>query len=234
MRNETKIISFDADDTLWVNMSFYFEAVEKIKEIFGRYIDMSSIPKDVYRIETANVSTLGYGTKSFIISMIEAGIRISSQNIEANDIQEIISIGKTLISSPVVLLDNVENVLKNLSSKFQLMLLTKGDLFEQQSKIDRSGLSDYFCYVEIVSKKNERTYSEILQKYDILPKNFLMIGNSLKSDILPVINVGGNAVYIPHEDAWYHEQISHSDREEKYYKIDSISNLPEIIAKILI
>ncbi len=222
MDNEIKIIAFDADDTLWLNMSLYFEAVEKIKDIFRRYVDMTSIPKDVFKIETENIPVLGYGTKSFIISMVEAAIKVCSQKIEANDIQEIISIGKNLMTSPVVLLDNVENVIKELSSDIKLMLLTKGDLFEQQSKIARSGLSDYFQYVEIVSEKDEYTYSAILQKYGLSPKNFMMVGNSLKSDIMPAISIGTRAVYIPHNDTWYHEQIPHSHDKKEYYTIDNM------------
>ncbi len=231
MENEIKIIAFDADDTLWSNMSFYFEAVEKIKDVFRRYIDMTSIPKDVFKIETENISALGYGTKSFIISMVEAAITVCSPKIQADDIREIISIGKSLMTSPVVLLDNVENVIGELSSDYNLMLLTKGDLFEQQSKIARSGLSDYFQYIEIVNEKDEHTYSGILQKYDISPKSFLMVGNSLKSDVIPVINIGANAIHIPHKDTWYYEQIPHSYEQKQYHKIDCISELPDLIAK---
>lgn len=232
MADKIKIIAFDADDTLWINMSLYLEAVGKIKEIFRRYANFTSIPEDVYRIEKENISLLGYGTKSFIISMVESAIKVSSNKIKANDIQEIISIGKNLINNPVVLLDNVENVVKKLASKFNLMLLTKGELFEQENKIVRSGLSEYFRYIEIVGEKNKQTYYDIVQKYNISPKNFLMIGNSIKSDIMPVLGIGGNAVYIPHKDTWYHEQMPHSNEAMDYYKINNISELPDLMIEI--
>jgi putative hydrolase of the HAD superfamily len=229
MRNQIKLIAFDADDTLWTNMSLYHEAVKRIKEILGRYVDLTSIPEDVYRIETENISILGYGTKSFIISMIEAAIKTSSQMIHASEIQKIISIGKDLMNSRVELLANAENVINELASNSVLMLLTKGELFEQQGKITRSGLSGYFRYVEIVSEKNEQTYSDILKKYNIAPRNFIMIGNSLKSDIMPVLNIGGNAVYIPHKDTWYHEKMPADFNGKKYYQLDGIDELPDFL-----
>ncbi|MCP4345413.1 MAG: HAD family hydrolase [Desulfobacterales bacterium] len=228
MNKLIKLIAFDGDDTLWTNMPFYLEAVEKIKTILGKYTDITVIPKEVYETETENLSVLGYGTKSFIISMIEAAIKVTSQKIHPKEIQEIITIGKSLMNLPVELLPNVRKVVADLSSDNSLMILTKGDLFEQKSKILRSGLLDYFKYIEIVSEKDEQTYSEILEKYNIEPENFLMIGNSLRSDIVPVLNIGANAVYIPHNAVWYHEEVS-GDVQKEYYEINDIRELPGLL-----
>ncbi|MDM8525426.1 HAD family hydrolase, partial [Desulfococcaceae bacterium HSG8] len=228
MNNSLKLIAFDGDDTLWEDISFYQEAVKNITEILGKYADTTSIPEDLYKTEVENISVLGYGAKSFTISMIETAIRLSSQKIHPGDIQEIIAIGKSVVSHPIRLLPDVREVLTCLSSHYRLMLVTKGDFYEQKAKISHSGLSDYFAYIEIVSEKDEHAYSEILERYSIAPENFMMIGNSLRSDVVPVLNIAGNAVHIPHKFTWYHEQVS-GDIQKEYSELKGIRELPGLI-----
>ncbi|MCP4161276.1 MAG: HAD family hydrolase [Deltaproteobacteria bacterium] len=229
--NNIELIAFDADDTLWINMSLYFDAINRIKEILGSYVGLDKFQENFYKIESENIPALGYGTKGFIVTMVEVAIKSSSQMIQANEIQDIISIGKNLMNSPIELLDGVEKVVSKLASKSGLMLLTKGDHFEQQGKIDRSGFSKYFPYVEIVIEKDENSYSKILENQNVAPENFLMIGNSLKSDIMPVVNIGGNAVYIPHKDTWHREEIGEDSIEKRYYQLEDIRELPDFLIK---
>jgi len=231
MNRQIELLAIDADDTLWTNMLFYHEAMDSIKNILEKYTDTALIIKDLYEIETANISVLGYGTKSFIITMVEAAISLTEGKIKAHDILEIVTIGKTLFSRPVELLDNVKETLAELSQNYTLMLLTKGDLFEQQGKINCSGLIGYFEYTEIVSEKDEATYSALLQRYNIAPENFLMAGNSLKSDIFPVLNIGGNAVHIPHRSVWYHEDVPADEAGRDYIVISDISELTGLICQ---
>lgn len=232
MKAPIELLAFDADDTLWANMALFFEAVDRIKGIIGRYADEASVMAEIRNTETENVSVLGYGIKSFIISMVETAVKASSGEITAHEIQEIISIGRELTNRPVTLLDHVEEVIDELSSRFPLMLLTKGDTFEQERKISGSGLSGYFRYIEIAGEKDARTYSRILEKYKTAPNRFLMVGNSLKSDILPVVEIGGNAAYIPHKDTWYHESVPGGHGKAGYHELDNMGDLPGLIRKL--
>ncbi len=154
---------------------------------------------------------MGYGSKPFIISLIETGIELSGGNISNDEILQLIEIGKETIGRPIELLPEVEDVLSHLSTKYPLILATKGDLKEQESKIERSGLERYFTAVEILSEKNRESYNRIINKHSIKPENFLMVGNSFKSDILPVLEIGGNAIYIPSEIIWAHEVVEEID-----------------------
>lgn len=230
MEQQIELLAFDADDTLWVTMPLYLEAVEKVKDILETYIEPGTIfEKNMFDIESRNGPVRGYGTKSFIISMVEMAVAASSQTVSAGEIQKIISIGKDLMDRPLEVLDGVEDVIRELSAHWNLMLLTKGDLFEQQGKIYRSGLSEYFRYVEILNDKSDGSYSNLLEKYGVLPAQFLMVGNSLESDIIPVVNIGGNAVHIPDRDARYHETVSVGNRVNGWTRVDNIRSLPGVI-----
>ncbi len=208
-----KIIAFDADDTLWINEPLFRINEEKFEDLLKKYISNNEITNRLYKTELKNLKHFGYGIKGFIISMIETAIELTDGKIEANDIKKIIDLGKEQILHPVNLLDNIPEVLETLKQKYKLMIITKGDLFDQESKIARSGLADYFDIVEIVSEKNEEVYSSLLKKHNIKVDEFLMVGNSLKSDVLPLINIGAKAIHIPFHTTWIHEEVKPKDLE---------------------
>ena len=202
-----KLIAFDADDTLWVNEPNYVDVKQKLCELLAHYIDEETLSQRFYDAQIRNLHLFGYGAKSFMLSMIETAIELTNGAITGAEIQQIIDVSRQLIQFPIEVLDGVCDVLESLSKQFDLMVLTKGDLFDQESKIARSGLGHYFKHVEIVSEKNEQTYRQILRKYNVQPDDFVMIGNSLKSDILPVVHIGGRAIHIPYAVTWSHEQV---------------------------
>jgi len=208
---EIKLIAFDADDTLWINEYHYRNAEIRFCEMMKRYADEETANSMLLQREKMNLPLLGYGSKPFIISLIETGIELSRGNISNDEILRLIEIGKETIGRPIELLPEVEDVLSHLSTKYPLILATKGDLKEQESKIERSGLERYFSDVEILSEKNRESYNRIINKHSIKPENFLMVGNSFKSDILPVLEIGGNAIYIPSEIIWAHEVVEEID-----------------------
>lgn len=228
-----KIIAFDADDTLWANEPLFINTREKCESVLAPYIEPSLLEQKLYATEIKNLKLFGYGIKGFILSMIETGIQLSSGQISGNEIQQIIDMGKDMIAHPIELIPNVEYTLSQLNGKFELMVITKGDLFDQESKIARSGLADYFGRFEIVSEKTTATYQNILHKYDINPAQFVMVGNSLKSDILPVCNLGACAVHIPFHTTWEHEKVSPiQEKELNYHYLTNIALLPELLNQL--
>ncbi|MBN8824022.1 MULTISPECIES: HAD family hydrolase [unclassified Spirosoma] len=202
-----KLIAFDADDTLWVNEPNYVDVKQKLCDLLAHHIDEETLSSRFYETQMRNMNLFGYGAKSFILSMIETAIQLTDGAITGSEIQQIIDTGRQLINYPIDVLDGIPEVLETLSKNFDLMLLTKGDLFDQESKIARSGLGHYFRHMEIVSEKNEQAYQRVLQKYNVKPADFIMIGNSLKSDILPVVHIGGHAIHIPYSITWIHERV---------------------------
>ncbi len=231
VKMEIKVIGFDADDTLWLNMT-YFEEIEKSYcELLKEFISAEDLSKILFKNEIKNMDIYGYGVKSFMLSMVETAITVSNYKVSNKTIEEIINMGKHLLYRPVVLLDGVEKVLNILSKKYKLIVATKGDLVDQESKLKRSGLSQYFHHVEIMSDKTEENYKEMLNHLDINPENFLMVGNSLKSDIIPVVNIGGNGVHIPFHITWQHEIVDEGKLKniEKFVEINNINNLLDIV-----
>ncbi len=222
-----KLIAFDADDTLWVNEPNYVDVKQKLCELLSHHIDQDTLTLRFYDAQIKNLHVFGYGAKSFILSMIETAIELTNGAITGAEIQQIIDIGRKLIDFPIEVLDGVRDVLEILAKKFDLMVLTKGDLFDQESKIARSGLGHYFKHVEIVSEKNEQAYLRVLQKYNVQPADFLMIGNSLKSDILPVVHIGGRAIHIPYEVTWAHEQVADEQLAGKSFT--TLANVRELL-----
>lgn len=223
-----KYIGFDADDTLWHNEILFTVTQNKFKQLLGRYHSPEWINQRLYETEVKNIRHFGYGVKGFTLSMVETAIELSEGRITAFEIQQLIDAAKDMLKSPVQLMDGVEEVISSLAKDFQLILITKGDLFDQQSKLTRSGLENYFSKIEIVSEKDEPTYKGILERNRIEPNHFLMIGNSVKSDILPVIAVGSQAIHIPYTTTWIHERVDESD-ESRYIKISKITELPDVI-----
>jgi len=224
------IIAFDGDDTLWDNERLYQRGKERFIELLMDYSEPQTLSKLIDDMEVQNIRYYGYGIKSFILSMIESAIKASSGKVTGEIIQKIITIARDMLDSEVLLLDHVEETLVKLSHKYELMLITKGDQFEQERKVNCSGLSRYFRYIEIVGDKTVETYQRLLSKYGIDPKRFLMVGNSVKSDILPVLKLGGKAIYIHYRNTWLHEMASEEEvRGLEYLEFDSMRQLQNFL-----
>ena len=201
-------IAFDADDTLWPNQPHFDHVEAQLLQILEPYADTATINARLYDVQRANMSLFGYGAKSFMLSMIETTIQLSGGAVVGAEIQQIMDMGKDLLRFSIEPLPDVVEVLTELKERgHQLLILTKGDLFDQESKIARSGLGDFFDYVEIVSEKDEPTYRRLFARLGATPANFLMIGNSLKSDILPVAKLGFPAIHVPYHANWIHEHV---------------------------
>jgi putative hydrolase of the HAD superfamily len=224
--SEIDVIAFDADDTLWQNEDLFYATHERFKKLLAKYHDVQWITDRLYQTEARNFLHFGYGVKGFTLSMIETAIELSEGRVSATEIQAIIEMGREMMNAPIELLEGVQETVEQLSQRFDLMLITKGDLFHQEAKIARSGLKDFFKRIEIVSEKDTGVYQRITAKHGIRPERFLMIGNSLKSDILPVIAMGGLAVHIPYKTEWVHERVSAEELHGKLYiEVQHISHL---------
>lgn len=209
MKEHIKVIAFDADDTLWSNEP-YFQAVERhYVNLLSLYGDPDSISTELFQTEMNNLKILGYGVKAFTISMVENALRISENSIPASVIEEIINLGKSLLTMPIKPLPGVEDTLTALKNKgnYKLVVATKGDLLDQENKLKRSGLASFFEHIEVMSDKTETEYRQLLNILQITPDEFVMVGNSLKSDIQPVLSIGGYGVHIPFEVMWKHEIV---------------------------
>lgn len=212
-----KVIAFDADDTLWVNEPYFREAEHEVARLLSSYETENKIAQELYKIEIENLPYYGYGVKGFIISMIELAVKLSNYQIAPLVIEKIIDIGKDMLFKPIELLDGVEDTLKALKGKYRLIVATKGDLLDQERKLQKSGLLNYFHHVEVMSDKKESDYLKIIKHLDINPSELLMIGNSLKSDIIPLTKIGSKAVHIPFHTTWEHEKVCESQHSTTAY-----------------
>ncbi|WP_434036157.1 HAD family hydrolase [Formosa sp. 4Alg 33] len=221
-----KVIGFDADDTLWVNETYFRDAEDAFGKLLSKYETKNQIDQELFKMELKNLPIYGYGIKGFVLSMVELALELSNNTVSNTTIQAILDIGKDMISKPVELLDGVESVLKTLSESYRLIVITKGDLLDQERKLKQSGLLHYFHHIEVVSDKKEENYSNLLNHLDIKPSEFLMIGNSLKSDVLPLINLKAQAVHVPFHTTWIHEQVTEQETNGKAYKtVQQLSDL---------
>ncbi|WP_136467962.1 HAD family hydrolase [Flagellimonas onchidii] len=221
-----KVIGFDADDTLWVNETYFRETEERFAELLEGYETKNKIDQELFKVEMQNLETYGYGIKGFVLSMIESALDLSNNKVSQQTISEILDLGKKMISHPVELLNGVEEVLENLKDKYRLIVLTKGDLLDQERKLEKSGISKYFHHVEVLSDKKEENYQNLLDHLEIKVEEFLMIGNSLKSDVLPILNIGANAIHIPFHTTWAHELIEDGQEVNGHLKL---GNLKEVL-----
>jgi putative hydrolase of the HAD superfamily len=225
-----KVIGFDADDTLWVNEPYYRETELEFCRLLSDYLPQEAIMKKLFEVEMANLELYGYGTKAFMLSLIETAIAISEGKVSNSTLSEIIRIGKEQIARKNEILPGVEEVLKTLSATYRLVVATKGDLLDQERKLENSGLLGYFHHIEIMSDKTEEHYRRLLHHLDIRADEFLMVGNSLKSDVLPVVNIGARAVYVPFHTTWVYEQNHGGDlNETDYIEIKSLKEILQII-----
>jgi len=224
-----KVIAFDADDTLWVNEPFFREAEEKFAELLEDFMPQHSSLKELYRTEIENIGVYGYGIKGFMLSMIETAMRISDQKISVILVDKIIQIGRDMLDKPVELLPGVVEVLKELNGDFRIVLATKGDLLDQTRKLKKSGLANHFHHIEIMSDKKISDFEKLLKHLDIEGSEFLMLGNSLKSDILPVLELGGYGIHIPFHITWKYEVISHNVSNERFFEVTKIVDAVKVI-----
>lgn len=220
-----KVIGFDADDTLWVNETYFRDTEEKFAELLDGYETKNKIDQELFKMEMANLESYGYGIKGFMLSMIESALDLSNNKVPQQTISEILNLGKKMIAHPVELLDGVEQVLSKLAGKYRLIVLTKGDLLDQERKLDKSGLSKYFHHVEVLSDKKENNYSNLLEHLNIDVNEFLMIGNSLKSDVLPILNIGAKAVHVPFHTTWAHEMVAEDEMVNNHLKLNNIKDI---------
>jgi len=222
-------IAFDADDTLWVNEPFFREAEDKFCALLEDYMPVHSVQKELFKKEMDNLELYGYGIKGFMLSMVETVLEITNGKCNPIIIEKAIALGKEMLNKPVDVLPDVENVLSQLKENYRLVVATKGDLKDQERKLTKSGLLQYFHHVEVLSNKNKGDYKKLLQHLDCEASNFLMIGNSLKSDILPVLELGGQAIHIPFHITWEHEHIDTEVDHPKFHRVDKISEIVDMI-----
>jgi putative hydrolase of the HAD superfamily len=228
--NNITVIAFDADDTLWVNEPYFRETEAQFAGLLEDFMPHHSIVAELYKTEIANLPLYGYGIKGFMLSMIETVLNITEGQLNPEIINKTIRLGQEMLNKPIELLDGVEDVLKALHGKYKLVVATKGDLLDQERKLKKSGLDHYFHHIEIMSDKQEYDYLKLIKHLDCKPEDFLMLGNSLKSDVLPVLAIGGHAVHIPYHTTWAHERIDHPIEHSNFYQME---NLSEVLEKLI-
>jgi putative hydrolase of the HAD superfamily len=224
-----RVVAFDADDTLWINETYFREAEEKFASLLEDFLPQHAIMKELYRTEIGNLSLYGYGIKGFMLSMIETALRISGEKMPISLVEKIIQIGQEMLVKTVDLLPGVKEVLESLQGKYRIVLATKGDLVDQERKLQKSGLEGFFHHIEIMSEKRNSDYEKLIGHLDIQASEFVMIGNSLKSDILPVLELGGYGIHVPFHTTWVHEQVDHEVKHERFFTAE---HLEEAAARI--
>jgi putative hydrolase of the HAD superfamily len=224
-----RTLAFDADDTLWHNEMHYAETQEAFRALLRPFHDDAWIDDRLHATEMRNLQHYGYGIKGFTLSMIETALELTEDRLDGAGIRQVVGLGKAMLDKPVVPLPGVAEALQALAGAFDLMVITKGDLFDQETKLAKSGLGGHFSKVEIVSEKDEATYAAILRRHGIRPAAFTMVGNSVKSDILPVLALGGRAVHIPYHLTWAHEVVA-SPVGSPFPVLETIHELPALLA----
>lgn len=224
------VIAFDGDDTLWHSETRFAEAQQHFRGILAPYADPARADDALYAIEAANMALFGYGAKAFTLSMVETAIELSDGRVPAEEIARLLEVGKRLLDHPVELLDGASDALEQLSASHRVLLITKGDLLHQERKLAASGLAKHFDRVAIVSEKDPPTYADIIAQERVPPEEFVMVGNSVRSDVLPVLAVGGRAVHVPHEITWAHEQVPDAQVQAATFpRLAGIAQLPDLI-----
>lgn len=203
-----ELVGFDADDTLWHSEGYYQAAHAEFERIVGRYVDLTDfgLHERMLATERRNIALFGYGAKGMTLSMIEAAIEMTGSAISAADIHAIVNLGKGVLAHPVDLLPGIREAVEAVAARWPIVLITKGDLFHQEAKIARCGLAGLFPRIEIVSEKNTASYARVLRECGVEPARFAMVGNSLRSDIEPVVRLGGWGVHMPYHVTWAHEK----------------------------
>ncbi|MBL1222371.1 HAD family hydrolase [Chryseobacterium sp. L7] len=225
MNNHITTIAFDADDTLWINEPYFQEAEKEFCMLLEDYLPQHSVSQELFKTEMQNLPLYGYGVKGFMLCMIETVSKVSGGTASMQVINRTLEIGQKMLQEPIELLEGVTETLEALKGKYRLVVATKGDLLDQERKLKNSGLQEYFHHIEIMSDKKESDYQKLLKHLDCRPENFLMLGNSIKSDILPVLEIGGSAAHIPYHITWSHEQHEHHLEHDNFMELKSINEV---------
>lgn len=228
--NELKVIAFDADDTLWVNEPYFQETERRFCALLEDYLPQHTVSQELFKTEMKNLPIYGYGIKGFMLCMVETALLITGGKTDPLILQKIIEYGHELLNKEIELLDGIRQVLDTLKGKYRLVVATKGDLLDQERKLAKSGLAPYFHHIEIMSDKQEKDYHKLLKHLDCKPEEFLMIGNSLKSDVMPVLAIGGRAIHIPYHTTWQHEKVEHSIDHEHFLQVETMDQLLKHLA----
>jgi putative hydrolase of the HAD superfamily len=230
-----QLIGFDGDDTLWHSEGYYREANDAFAAILGRYVDLGDrrVHDTMLATEQRNLQLFGYGAKGMALSMVETAIALSDSRISAADIHRIVELGKSVLQHPVELLPGIREAVETVAAQYDVVLITKGDLFHQEKKVAQSGLADLFRRIEIVSEKNAATYQRVLAEFALQPAQFAMVGNSLRSDIEPVLRLGGWGVHLPYHVTWAHElENGLAADEPRMLTVDAPAAIPAAVERL--
>ena len=226
---DLKVIAFDADDTLWVNEPYFQETEQKFCALLEDYLPHHTVAQELFKTELENLPLYGYGVKGFMLSMVETALRITNNTAGTHIIDKALQYGKELLAKPIELLEGVDEVLVSLKDRYRLVVATKGDLLDQERKLRKSGIEHYFHHIEIMSDKQVADFEKLIRRLDILPNQFLMLGNSLKSDVLPVLSAGGHAFHIPYHTTWAHEKVETHIDHENFRQIETVRDVLNIL-----
>jgi putative hydrolase of the HAD superfamily len=228
-----RVLAFDGDDTLWHNEGRFQLTQAALRDLLRRHVPDADVDRRLFEIEMKNLSLYGYGIKAFTLSMLETAIQVTDRRIPAEDLEVILGWGKRMLAEPTELLEGVRDALVEMRGRYSLLLITKGDLFDQESKLARSGLAEMFSGVEILSDKNVGSYRLVLDRRGIDPAEFAMVGNSLRSDIAPVVALGGTGVHIPYHVTWGHEEVAEDSLPPSgWYRLGNIGDLSGLLESI--
>jgi putative hydrolase of the HAD superfamily len=233
---EIRLVGFDGDDTLWRSEDYYRTAEKQYEEIIGQYIDLhdAGTLRHLLEVERRNLKVFGYGVKGMTLSMIEAAIELTDGRIAARDLQRVVEIGRATLQHPVELIDGIREAVTAIAAALPVVLVTKGDLFHQEAKIASSGLADLFPRIEIVSEKDPPTYARVLGEFGIEAAQFVMVGNSLRSDIEPVVRLGGWGVHMPYAITWAHEaEHGLAEAHPRVLSVENAAQLPQAVDQIV-
>jgi len=232
-RRAIDVVAFDADDTLWHNEPLYAATTSRFRELLAAYHSREWIDQRLYETEIRNLRRYGYGIKSFTLSMIETAVELTEARIRAADIREILGFGKEMLDAPVRLIEGAREAVIRLASTYKLIVLTKGDLLDQESKLARSGLGECFSDLEVVSGKTRSTYEQVCARNGVEPSGLVMVGDSLRSDVLPAIDAGCHAIHVPYGTPWQHEIVKSEELEgRRILSADRIERVPDMIDAI--
>lgn len=227
--DKIKVIGFDADDTLWINESYFLETEQKLYQLLAPYASKEIVANQLYRTEMQNMPLYGYGVKAYILSVMETAIKLAGDQATASLLHQILIFGKEQLEQPVELLPDVHKTLNALYGKYKLIVVTKGDLLDQERKLLRSGIAHLFHHVEIISDKTPQTYRQLLNHLDIQPEEFLMTGNSMKSDILPPLSLGCYAIHVPYKTTWAHETAESPQHNSRFKEVGTLWDIVDFL-----
>ena len=233
---DIQMVGFDADDTLWRSEDYFHAAQDEFERIVGTYVDLADarVRDALYAVEKGNIAVFGYGVKGMALSMVEAAVQVTGERIAARDLHRIVGIAKDMLRHPVELLPGIREAVEAIAAEHDIVLITKGDLFHQEAKVRDSGMAHLFRRIEIVSEKDDATYLRLLEEFDVAPARFAMIGNSLRSDIAPVLRLGGWGVHVPYHLTWAHEaEADVPDGHARLQIASSPAELPAALRRIV-